>query len=44
METNFNLGSLKVIKTYLEDYIQKSIENIQENITIISVNKKQPED
>ncbi len=44
METNFNLGSLKVVKSYLEEYIQKSIENIQQNISIISVEKKQPED
>lgn len=44
METNFNLGSLKVVKPYLEEYIQKSIENIEKNIQIIGVDKKQPED
>ncbi len=44
METNFNLGSLKVVKSFLEEYIQKSIENIDKNIEIIGVQKKQPDD
>lgn len=44
METNFNLGSLRVVKPHLEEYLQKCIENIGKNIQIIGNEKKQPDD
>ena len=40
METNFNLGSLKIVQAPLMDYFKQVIENIESNIKVIRDEKK----
>ncbi len=39
METNFNVGSLKIVSIPLLDYFQKINKNIKENIELINEKK-----
>lgn len=42
MESNFNLGSLKIVQEHLSNYINSSIDSVSENIRLITVEKKLP--
>ena len=42
METNFNLGSLKIVQVPLADYFNKATENVEFNLKLIRDEKKIP--
>lgn len=42
MESNFNLGSFKIVHEHLVNYLNKSLDNINEALHLITVEKKLP--
>ncbi len=42
METNFNLGSLKIVQVSLMEYFKKALENIDSNLILLREERKVP--